>query len=410
MSSKWWFGQSGCVWLPPDPTNGVSVGVDDDNDFGGGWFAEGASNFALAAPYATKHESEDDVTAYSEEEADGPDHIVISQSIANSSRKRKRPKKQTNKEESEDPLLEAIGVDENSILLAHKELCLDSGLFPLQSYCQYTPPAPFDPVNWVAHIAESSDARPKVIRDLVDKVNENNTDDPQHVDIDEVVTVIIPRRSAFLLSDMSMAGPLKEFGAFDLIVMDPPWPNTSVSRYKNYKPTTDIYSLFTLPVPSLLSQTAVVAVWITNRPRVARFVRNKLFPAWGLEPVATWVWLKVTRNGEPVLPISGSRHRRSYEPILIGQRVGRDKRVPAALQLEREKMVVIASVPSREHSRKPPIGNVLRSFSVGSKKLELFARCVRPGWVCWGNEVLKFNDTRYLESANTGFHTADSAT
>lgn len=43
-----------------------------------------------------------------------------------------------------------------------------------------------------------------------------------------------------------------------------------------------------------------MALWMTNRERHWRFVETELLPAWGLAPVATWLWLKVTVDGQPV--------------------------------------------------------------------------------------------------------------
>jgi hypothetical protein len=44
----------------------------------------------------------------------------------------------------------------------------------------------------------------------------------------------------------------------------------------------------------LQESSSLVALWVTNRPRMHRFVREQLLPAWGLQQVATWLWLKVS--------------------------------------------------------------------------------------------------------------------
>lgn len=44
----------------------------------------------------------------------------------------------------------------------------------------------------------------------------------------------------------------------------------------------------------------MVALWVTNRDRLWRFVHQELLPGWGLSLVATWYWLKVTNSGQPV--------------------------------------------------------------------------------------------------------------
>ena len=47
----------------------------------------------------------------------------------------------------------------------------------------------------------------------------------------------------------------------------------------------------------------MLALWVTNRERLRRFVDQELLPKWGLEQVATWFWLKVTNTGQLVSPL-----------------------------------------------------------------------------------------------------------
>ena len=42
---------------------------------------------------------------------------------------------------------------------------------------------------------------------------------------------------------------------------------------------------------------------MTNREKHHRFVREELLPAWNLQEVATWYWLKVKPEGELVGPL-----------------------------------------------------------------------------------------------------------
>jgi hypothetical protein len=56
------------------------------------------------------------------------------------------------------------------------------------------------------------------------------------------------------------------------------------------------YALFGLPVASMLSPGALVAVWVTHRPRFIAYVRTTLFAAWGVHPIGQWYWLKVSAN------------------------------------------------------------------------------------------------------------------
>lgn len=41
-----------------------------------------------------------------------------------------------------------------------------------------------------------------------------------------------------------------------------------------------------------------MALWMTNRPRLWRFVETELLPAWQLRIAATWAWMKVSAQGQ----------------------------------------------------------------------------------------------------------------
>lgn len=101
--------------------------------------------------------------------------------------------------------------------------------------------------------------------------------------------------------------------------MDPPWPNLSAQRSQMYN-CIDLYDLFKLPIKEILDKdsTCVIAVWITNRPRILKFMMEKLFPSWNAQLLAKIHWLKVARSGEPVVPLS-STHRSPHETILLAK-------------------------------------------------------------------------------------------
>lgn len=48
-----------------------------------------------------------------------------------------------------------------------------------------------------------------------------------------------------------------------------------------------------LPIPLLASPNCLVVTWVTNRSSHLRFVRDELYPHWGVEIVAEWFWVKV---------------------------------------------------------------------------------------------------------------------
>ena len=132
-------------------------------------------------------------------------------------------------------------------------------------------------------------------------------------------TLHIPPKSSFLMSDLSNVKPLLQGSLisrivtqfnlseiieapFDVILMDPPWPNRSVSRSKKYTDV-DIYDLYKLPIKRLIKEGTFVAVWVTNRPKFQDFVTKKLFQSWGVEYITSWTWLKVTTKGDWIFPL-----------------------------------------------------------------------------------------------------------
>lgn len=60
-------------------------------------------------------------------------------------------------------------------------------------------------------------------------------------------------------------------------------------RY-NWLPT---QRLLELSIPKLAAEGALVAVWVTNKRKLAIFIRQILFPKWNVHHMAEWHWLKV---------------------------------------------------------------------------------------------------------------------
>ena len=51
--------------------------------------------------------------------------------------------------------------------------------------------------------------------------------------------------------------------------------------------------LLALDIESLLAEKGLVAVWVTNSPKLQRFVIEKLFKQWNLALLSKYFWLKV---------------------------------------------------------------------------------------------------------------------
>ena len=187
-------------------------------------------------------------------------------------------------------------------------------------------------------------------------------------------------------------------GEFDLIILDPPWPNRSVRRSRHYltmKPEENPLSALSSIMTQHIAPGALVACWITNKVTVREEALD-LFAHWDLEVVEEWAWLKVTIEGEPVTGMEGV-WRKPYELLLIGKRFGVKKPTSVAPGGNQNEIVrkVLVAVPSL-HSQKPHLGELIKQILPNTitnyRTLEIFARNLTAGWWAWGNDVLKFND------------------
>jgi len=54
--------------------------------------------------------------------------------------------------------------------------------------------------------------------------------------------------------------------------------------------------LLRLPVGELCATDGLVVLWVTNKLRQQRFVKDHLFPCWNVTYLAEWYWLKVDHS------------------------------------------------------------------------------------------------------------------
>ncbi|XP_020104842.1 methyltransferase-like protein 2 isoform X5 [Ananas comosus] len=151
-------------------------------------------------------------------------------------------------------------------------------------------------------------------------------------------------------------------------------------------------------VPELAHEDgALVVLWMTNREKLRMFVEKELLPGWGVTDVTPFYWLKVKPDGSLICDLDLFHHR-PYECFLIGYiNVDVDFQCTEKFKYLKSSQVII-SVPGA-HSRKPPLEKLLLEHIPGPKPakcIELFARELTAGWISWGNEPLRFQDSLYF--------------
>ncbi|PMD29945.1 MT-A70-domain-containing protein [Hyaloscypha variabilis F] len=237
--------------------------------------------------------------------------------------------------------------------------------------------------------------RKKGEREHQDTITQISTEESNGLDSNGRPSVRIPPYSTVLIGDITSTSHifLSHAPKFNLIVLDPPWPNRSARRKKSYGISYGNHEIRTLlssiPLTNYLAEDAFVGIWVTNKLAFREMVLggNGLFEEWGVHLVEEWIWLKVTSSGEPISELS-SMWRKPYEIFLVGKKgVSSDEDV---------KRRVLVGVPDL-HSRKPNLKTVFERVMKKEKyeALEVFARNLTAGWWAWGNEVLKFQSEEY---------------
>lgn len=224
---------------------------------------------------------------------------------------------------------------------------------------------------------------------------------------------IIPKTSHYLLG--TVESQRSEFLAtapsrgFDLILMDPPWPNRSAKRKKgkgNYQPVRDTDSirdlLSQIPVASHLSEDGLVAVWVTNSARAADLLTGPkgIFDEWQVDLVGEWIWLKVTTSGEPIVSLD-SAWRKPWERLLLARKRGTNGlgRIQKRSPIDTKVIVTVPDV----HSRKPNLRGLLADLLPPDyQALEVFARNLTAEWWSWGDQCLLFQHRSHWVDAVSG--------
>jgi N6-adenosine-specific RNA methylase IME4 len=168
-------------------------------------------------------------------------------------------------------------------------------------------------------------------------------------------------------------GTLKEF---DLILADPPWTYTEnvadpTRTLDQHYPTMSLEDIKKLHPPA--ADDAVLLLWATS-PLIRQQI--DVMAEWGFTYKTQAVWVKDQIG-------MGYWFRQQHELLLVGT-----KGSPGAPEPANRPSSIIQGA-RREHSAKPEhLHDLLNGmFPHLPRKLEMFAREQRPGWVTWGNDA-----------------------
>lgn len=170
---------------------------------------------------------------------------------------------------------------------------------------------------------------------------------------------------------------------YGVILADPPWSWFTYSEKGRAKspdrhyPLMSFKEIASLPVESIAADNCVLFLWVTL-PKLLEGL--DVLYAWGFEyKTVAFVWVKENKVSPGLFMGMGYWTRTNAEICLLGTK-GSPRRLSGGVR-----QVIVS--PRREHSRKPDEQYERIRALVPGPYVELFARFIRPGWDCWGNEV-----------------------
>lgn len=175
---------------------------------------------------------------------------------------------------------------------------------------------------------------------------------------------------------------------YSLILADVPWPYNSRAPHAKTRfgggamqqyPVMTVAEIKALPVSDIAEKDTVLFFWATW-PHLETAL--EVIDAWGFDyKTVGFNWLKQNKRGEGLFFGTGFYSKSGSEPCLLATR-GKTLK-PASNSISSS---VLA--PVRAHSQKPPLVHErIEKLYPELTKVELFARNIRPGWTCIGNEL-----------------------
>lgn len=159
---------------------------------------------------------------------------------------------------------------------------------------------------------------------------------------------------------------------FGTIYVDPPWDyanRASRGAAINHYPTLDMDAIAGFPVGELADQRAHLHLWTTN---AFLFESRRLLKEWGFDYKGLFVWTKPQMG-------MGNYWRVSHELMILGVR--------GDLRFEDRAQKSWMALARQRHSQKPDEVRAAIEAVSPAPRLEMFARRLTPGWICWGNEI-----------------------
>ena len=174
--------------------------------------------------------------------------------------------------------------------------------------------------------------------------------------------------------------------AYSVILADPPWKFKTYTAIDGPKAPAQHYPVMTLaqlkalPVARLAAKHCALAMWATA-PMLPEAL--DLMACWGFAFKTMGAWAKMSPTGKGWAFGTGYIYRSASEFYIVGT-------IGHPMVINRDVRNLICA-PTREHSRKPDAMayNLEQLYPYG-RRVELFARALRPKWDVWGNEITKF--------------------
>jgi len=173
---------------------------------------------------------------------------------------------------------------------------------------------------------------------------------------------------------------MTELGRFNIIYCDPPWRydySFSNSRaIERFYPTMEMDELFALAkdVKTIAADNSLIFMWCP--PAFARKAII-LMRVWGFSYRTCMVWVKPSIG-------AGQWVRQRHELLMLGRR-GNWPTPDGSLRPDS-----VIDAARLGHSEKPKtVYKIIEEMYPGVRRIELFARQKREGWVSWGDQIIE---------------------